>query len=229
MEHPTAPLKPGRGSGSKMTNKEMRRLWTPAERSILDRLDAPIKIQNYLNTLAYDPRPGTASPRRVLKEGRANCFEGALLAAAIFRFHGRPPLIVDIRSWNDDDHVLAVFRQNGAWGCVAKSNFTVLRFREPVYRTIRELMLSYFDVYFNAIGEKTMRAYSVPFDVSRLDGRGWMTTDEDISGIGDALDRARHYPVLTAAQIRDLQITDPDLVKAGLMLADPTGLFSPKK
>jgi len=212
-----------------MTKNEIRRAWTAAERTVLARLDAPPKVQGFLDAMAYDPAPGTASPRRVMRERKANCFEGALFAAAAFRFHGRPPLLVDIRSWNDDDHVLAVFRQNGAWGCVAKSNYTVLRFREPVYRSIRELMMSYFDVYFNPIGQKTMRAYSVPFDVSRFDGLNWLTTEEDISGIGDALDRARHYRILTPSQIRALQLAHPALVRAGLMGADPAGLFKPAK
>jgi hypothetical protein len=105
-----------------MTKAEMQRMWTAAERAELARLDTPAKVQKYLNALAYDPEPGTASPRRIMREKKANCFEGALFAAAAFRFRGRPPLVVDMRSWNDDDHVLAVFRQNGAWGCVAKSN-----------------------------------------------------------------------------------------------------------
>ncbi len=196
---------------------------------MLSKLDTPARVQEFLNRIAYDPEAGTASPRRVLRERKANCFEGALFAAAAFRFHGRPPLVVDMRSWNDDDHVLAVFRGNGAWGCVAKSNYTVLRFREPVYRTIRELMMSFFDVYFNPIGQKTLRAYSAPFDVSRFDGLDWMTTEEDISDIGDALDRARHYPVLTAAQIRTLHLTDPALVRAGLLGSNAAGLFRPRR
>jgi len=212
-----------------MTKTEARKLWTPAERAVLARMDTPFKVQGWLNSIAYDPAPGTASPRRVMRERKANCFEGALFAAAAFRFHGRPPLVVDMRSWNDDDHVLAVFRQNGAWGCVAKSNYTVLRFREPVYRSIRELMMSFFDVYFNPIGQKTLRAYSVPYDVSRFDGMSWMTTEEDISDVGDALDKARHYKVLTPAQIRSLQITEPTLVKAGLLGADASGLYVPEK
>ncbi len=203
--------------------------WTPNERALLAKLDTPIRIQQFLNRMAYDPGPGTASPRLVMRERKANCFEGALFAAAALRTNGHPPLLVDIRSHNDDDHVLAVFRRNNAWGCVAKSNFTVLRFREPVYRSIRELMMSFFDVYFNSIGEKTLRAYSVPFNLARFDAEHWMTTEEDVSHIGDALDRARHYKVLTSAQVRDLQITDPDLVKAGLMGADTAGLFKPKK
>lgn len=204
-------------------------VWTAAEQALFKRLDAPLKIQGWLNTIRYDPELGTRSPRWVIRERKANCFEGAIFAAAALRAQGHPPLLVDMRSHNDDDHVLAVFKQNGAWGCIAKSNFTVLRFREPVYRTIRELMLSFFDVYFNSIGEKTLRAYSVPFDLSRFDRMSWMTTDEDISDIGDALDTARHYAVMTRAQIRDLTLTDPALVKAGLIGADPKGLFKPKK
>jgi hypothetical protein len=200
-------------------------VWTAAEGAVLARLDAPLKVQGWLNGIAYDPKPGTASPRGVLRERRANCFEGAMFAAAALRFHGRPPLLVDIRSHRDDDHVLAVFRENGAWGCVAKSNYTVLRFREPVYRTIRELMASFFDVYFNPAGEKTLRQYSVPFDLSRFDARGWMTTETDISWIGDALDKARHTRFLTPAQLRSLRPADPVLVKAGLLGADPKGLF----
>ncbi len=203
--------------------------WTPKELALFRRLETPTKIQVYLNSVAYDPVLGTVSPRVIIREGRANCFEGALLAAAALRQLGHPPLLVDMTARNDDDHVLAVFRQNGAWGCVAKSNFTVLRFREPVYRSVRELMMSYIDVFFNSTGEKTLREYSAPFDVSRFDKDDWMTTEKDLGFIGDALNGARHYRVMTRAQVRDLQIADPDLVKAGLLGADPAGLFKPKR
>ena len=212
-----------------MKKIDPKEAWSAKERAVLSKLDTPARVQEFLNRMAYDPEAGTASPRRVLRERKANCFEGALFAAAAFRFHGRPPLVVDMRSWNDDDHVLAVFRRNGAWGCVAKSNYTVLRFREPVYRSIRELMMSFFYVYFNPIGQKTLRAYSVPFDVSRFDAAEWMTTEEDISDIGDALDRARHYPVMTAAQIRTLHLADPALIRAGLLGSNTAGLFTPKR
>jgi len=220
-----APKRPGRRS---LAAKNGRGVWTPGERAVFASLDTPEKIQRFLNRLAYDPAPGTASPRRVLQERKANCFEGAMFAAAAFRFHDRPPLLVDMRSWNDDDHVLAVFKHNGAWGCVAKSNYTVLRFREPVYRTIRELMMSYFDVFFNPIGQKSLRQYSVPFDLRRFDDKNWMTTPDDVSWIGDALDRARHYRVMTPAQVRNLRRADPALVKAGLLGAKRSGLFKPK-
>ena len=203
--------------------------WTKSELAVFKTLSTPMKIQLYLNRLAYDPEPGTASPRLVMKEKKANCFEGALFAAAALRSIGYPPLLVDMRAVNDDDHILAVFRRNEAWGCVAKSNYTVLRFREPVYRTIRELIMSYFDVFFNPIGEKTLREYSAPFDLRRFDKDEWMTTDRDLSDIGDALDRARHFRIVSRKQIRDLQIADRDLVKAGLMGATRAGLFKPKK
>jgi len=202
--------------------------WTAQELALFDKLDRPVKIQNFLNGLEYDSVPGTASPRRVLRERKANCFEGALFAAAALRGLGHPPRLVDMRAHNDDDHVIAVFRQNGAWGCVAKSNFTVLRFREPVYRTIRELVMSFFDVFYNSIGEKTLREYSAPYDLSRYDPRGWMWTDDDLEYIGDALDRARHFKMLTPRQSRVLELVDPDLVKAGLMGANVQGLYVPK-
>ena len=203
--------------------------WTKRELALFKRLDTPMKIQLYINRLAYDAEPGTASPRRVMREKKANCFEGALFAAAALRSIGYPPLLIDMRAVNDDDHVLAVFRKNGAWGCVAKSNYTVLRFREPVYRTIRELIMSYFDFFYNTIGEKTLREYSALFDLRRFDKDEWMTTDRDLSDIGDALDRARHFRIMSRKQIRNIQIVDKDLVKAGLLGAIKAGLFKPKK
>jgi hypothetical protein len=202
--------------------------WTKAELRLFSRLRSPIKIQGYLNRLAYDPDYGARSPRWVIKERKAHCFEGAILAAAALRQLGHRPRLVDIRSWNDDDHVIAVFRERGYWGAVAKSNYTVIRFREPVYRTLRELVMSYFDVYFNPIGQKTMRSYSLPLDLSQFDKRRWMTTGEDLEYIGDKLNALRHIPVLTRTMIRRLNRADKDLVRAGLLGAKPEGLFKPK-
>jgi hypothetical protein len=204
-------------------------MWNKAELNLLRKLDRPIKIQGWLNRIAYDPEYATSSPRLVMRERKANCFEGALFAAAALRELGHRPLLVDIRSWNDDDHVIAVFKERAHWGAVAKSNFTVLRFREPVYRCIRELVMSYFDVYFNAIGQKTMRSYSRPLDLTRFDRRSWMTTDEDLGYIGDALDDTTHFRVLTPAMVRALNPADPDLVRAGLQGSKKSGLFKPKR
>jgi len=203
--------------------------WTKAELRLLRRLDTPMKVQIYLNTLGYDAVPGTASPHRVLRERRANCFEGALLAAAALREQRRPPLVVDLRAENDDDHVIAVFREGGRWGAVAKSNFTTLRFREPVYGTIHELVMSYFDFFFNALGEKSLREYSRPMSLRRFDRDDWMTTEDDISDIGDALDAVKHYKILTPGQVRRLEPVDKDVLRAGLLGAKKEGLYQAKK
>ena len=203
--------------------------WTKGELRLFGRLSSPIKIQRYLNRMAYDPNYGARSPRWIIKERRAHCFEGAIFAAAALRQIGHPPRLVDIRSWNDDDHVIAVFKERGLWGALAKSNFTVIRFREPVYRSLRELVMSYFDVYFNALGDKTMRSYSLPLDLSRFDGRHWMTTAEDLEYIGDKLNVIKHIPVMTRGMIRRLNRADKDLVKAGLLGAKPEGLYKPKR
>lgn len=122
-----------------------------------------------------------------------------------------------------------MFKERGLWGAVAKSNFTVIRFREPVYRSLRELVMSYFDVYFNALGKKTMRSYSLPLDLSQFDGRRWMTTDEDLEYIGDKLNIIKHIPVMTRGMIRRLNRADKDLVKGGLLGAKPEGLYKPKR
>jgi len=188
-----------------------------------------MEVQLYLNNLGYDAVPGTASPRRVMRERRANCFEGALLAAAALRHQGRPPLIVDMRAVNDDDHVIAVFREGGRWGAVAKSNFTSIRFREPVYKTIHELVMSYFDFFFNTLGEKSLREYSRPMSLRRFDRDDWMTTEDDISHIGDALDAMKHYKVLTPGQARRLEPVDKDVLRAGLLVANKAGLYLAKK
>ena len=203
--------------------------WTAEELRFFKKLVSPIRIQGFLNSIDYNPDYECRSPRWIIRERKAHCFEGAIFAAAALRMIGHRPLLVDIRSWNDDDHVLAVFRENGGWGAVAKSNFTVLRFREPVYRSVRELVISYFDVYFNSIGEKTMRGYSRALDLTRFDKRDWMTTDEDLEYIGDRLDETHHCSVLTPRMIRSLNLTDPDLVRAGLLGARKAGLFKPKK
>ncbi len=203
--------------------------WTKRELRLFRRLSSPIRIQHYLNAIAYDPIYATSSPRWVIKDRKANCFEGALFAAAALRMIGHEPLVVDIESWNDDDHVLAVFKKRGHWGAVAKSNYTVLRYREPVYRSLRELVMSYFDVYFNPLGQKTMRSYSLPLNLRQFDRRNWMTTDEDIGYIGDKLNQIRHFRVLTPAMVRSLSLADKDIVKAGLMGAKPEGLFRPKR
>jgi hypothetical protein len=188
-------------------------------------LDSPAKVQRFLDSLDYDDRKGTRSPLWACREGAANCFEGALFAAAALRAIGRPPLIVDLVSVNDDDHVLAVYRKRGHWGAVAKSNFAVLRYREPVYRTIRELAMSYFDIFFNTRNRKSLRSYSLPLNIARFDARNWVTTEEDIGYIGDALNAARHYRFISPAMARDLVEADAWLRRSVYLGAKPSGIF----
>ena len=146
--------------------------WTRAELAVLRRLRSPGRIQDFLDGLAYRTEDLPASPRRVLAERRAHCFDGALFAAAALRLAGHKPLLVDLQAVRDDDHVLAVYRDRGRWGALAKSNFSGLRFRDPIFRDLRELAASYFEDYFNLRGEKTLRNFSVPFDLSRREPRG---------------------------------------------------------
>ncbi|MCJ7588073.1 MAG: hypothetical protein MUQ00_09270 [Candidatus Aminicenantes bacterium] len=202
--------------------------WTRQEERLLERLSDPYRIQAFLDRIPYDDKPGIRSPRWVIRERKAHCFEGALFAAAALRRLGHRPLVVDMYAVNDDDHDIAVFRSNGYWGAVAKSNFVTLRFREPVYRTLRELVMSYFDFYFNTLGDKSLRSYARPLDLGRFDRRGWMTTDEDIGYIGDELNRMKHRPILAPGQVRALNRVDKLLFRAGLLGAKPSGLYRAK-
>jgi hypothetical protein len=203
--------------------------WTKKETTLFKKLDTPRRIQDHLDRLVYDPDPASRSPRFVIRERKAHCFSGALFAACALRFLGHRPLLVDLRAVNDDDHVIAVYKRNDRWGALAKSNFTTLRFREPVYRSVRELAMSYFDLYFNTLGEKTLREYSAPFDLARFDAGDWMRTDGDLEHIGDALDDSRHYPLIDKGMAKRLEMVDKGLLEAGLMGSNAAGLYKPKK
>lgn len=191
---------------------------TRREAGFMRRLTPPWRIQKYLDGIDYDiAGKSCRSPRRVLRERKAQCLDGALFAAACLRLQGHPPLLVDLEAVRDDDHVLAVFRRNGRWGAIGRSNFSGLRFREPVYRTIRELALSYFESYFNLRREKTLRRYSGTFSMARFDRRGWMTDEEDLWYVGEALVPIRHYEILTPAMIRQMGPVDRRMFEAGLV------------
>jgi hypothetical protein len=159
------------------------------------------------------------SPRRVLRAGTAHCLEGAIFAAAALRVLGHPPLLLDLEAVQDSDHVVAVFRVRGHWGAIAKSNFSGLRFREPIYRTPRELALSYFEDYMNLRGERTLRAYSRPVDLARFDRThpGWMTSADDLWWIAEHLVDVPHTPLITRAMVRGLCTVGRRSLKAGLV------------
>ena len=188
----------------------------PAELRTLRSLNTPVKIQKFIDGLTYQYADTAGSPRRVLRERRGHCLEGALLAAAALRVNGRPPLVMDLESVRDDDHVVALYRERGLWGGIAKSNYAGLRFRAPVYRTLRELALSYFQDYYNLRGERTLRAYSVAVDLSRLDARHWMTDEEEVGSVPELLIAARHYPIVPDKVARALPRMDRRSFEAGM-------------
>ena len=191
-------------------------------------LTSPARIQKFLDGVQYSEEVRYRCPLSVLKDRKGHCFDGAVFAAAMLRRIGHKPLIVDlIPNENDDDHILAVYKARGHWGAVAKSNFTGLRYREPVFRTIRELVLSYFEDFFNSIGEKTLRAYTRPLDLRTFDPLDWLVRDVALDAIGERLDEIRKFRVLTPAMIRHPSFADERSVRAGLLGARVDGLFKP--
>jgi len=179
-------------------------------------LKTPARIQKFIDALDYQYADTAWSPQRVLRERKGHCLEGALLAAAALRVNGHPPLLMDLESVHDDDHVVALYRERGLWGGIAKSNFAGLRFRPPVYRTLRELALSYFATYYNLRGEYTLRAYSRAVNLARLDGRHWMTAEEDVWCAAEALIAARHYALVPDKVARALPRLDRRSFEAGM-------------
>ena len=195
-------------------------IFDPAETAVFRRLNSPEKIQRFLDDLAYNKEPHgptCGSPRRTLRERKAHCMEGALFGAAALRMAGFPPLLLDLEADRDDDHVLAIFRLRGYWGAVAKSNYSGLRCREPVYRTLRELVMSYFEHYYNLKKEKTLRRYSRPVNLRRFDSAGWMTSEEDVWFVPEYLCEIAHWPVLPPALVPKLARVDERLFAAGLV------------
>lgn len=190
------------------------------ERRTLQSLNSPAKIQRFLDEeIGYNKEPNGVtcySPRQVLRKRVAHCMEGALVGAMALRRIGFPPLIVDIEAVRDTDHVLAVYRIGGHWGAVAKSDYSGIRSREPVYRTLREMVMSYFEHYYNPRGEKTLRAYSRPVNLSRFDRSiHWMTTLDDVWAIPEHLCEIPHTSVLTKPMEKRLARMDRRLYAAG--------------
>ncbi len=188
----------------------------PKDLRTLRALNSPARIQRFLDALPYQYGDTAWSPLRALRERKGHCLEGALLAAAALRVNGHPSLVMDLESVRDDDHVVALYRERGLWGGIAKSNFAGLRFRAPVYRTLRELALSYFEHYYNLRGERTLRSYSAAVNLTRLDGRGWMTSEEDVWCVPELLIAARHYPLFPDKVARALPRLDRRSLEAGM-------------
>ena len=188
--------------------------FTPAELRKLRSLKDPYGIQRFLDDMPYHLEDTAWSPRRVLHQGTSHCLEGAIFAAAALRANGFPPLLLDLEAHHDTDHVLAIYRVAGHWGAVAKSNYTGCRYREPVYRTLRELAMSYFNLYFNLRRERTLRTFSGPVNLARFDRQHWMTTDQPLWFIVYYLFGIRHYKLLRPGMAERLHRIDERLFRA---------------
>ena len=197
------------------------------ELKILSNLNSPPKIQAFLDEIPYSAEAIYRCPRRVLGDRQAHCFDGALFAAAALRRLGYPPLIIDMLAERDDDHLLALYQRDGFWGAVAKSNFVGLRFREAIYRNIRELVLSYFELYYNVKREKTLRSYTVPLNLKAFDKLNWMVSDDPLEAIAQRLDEIRKVPVLTARMVGGLSLVDRRSYQAGMLGVNAAGLYKP--
>jgi hypothetical protein len=184
---------------------------TPAEYRSLARLTTPEKIQSFVDAIPQNFEVGgqtCLSVREVLRQQRAMCIEGAMVAACALWVNGEPPLLFDLKAKGDYDHVVAVYRRGRCWGAISKTNSIVLRWRDPVYRSLRELAMSYYHEYANRRHQKTLRSYSVPYDLRRMKPDEWVTNQKHCWDVGWALEAVRHYPVVTDRQLHQVRLRD---------------------
>jgi len=188
--------------------------FTPSELRKLRSFKDPYGVQRFLDDMPYHLADTAWSPRRVLRERTSHCLEGAIFGAAALRVLGFPPLLLDFEAENDTDHVLAAFRVKEHWGAVAQSNYTGCRYREPVYRSLRELAMSYFNLYFNMRGERTLRNFSRPVNLARFDHLEWMTTEDPVWFIPNYLCDIHHFKLLRPGMVKRLHRVDKRLFQA---------------
>ncbi len=204
---------------------------TGREKVIMDNLRTPALIQAFLDETRYPSGSENRSPLEVLRQRKAHCLDGGLFAAAALRRLGFPPLVLDLQPdpGMDDDHVLALYKIDDCWGAVAKSNYSGLRFREPVYRSLRELVISYFDDFFNVNGIKTLRYYTRPINLGRFDKQDWMNSSSGVDWLENYLKTVKIHPLITPAQAAFLSPVDRRSFEAGSLGLNPDGAYQPKK
>jgi hypothetical protein len=204
---------------------------TQSEREFFDSLRSPAQIQAFLDQVRYPSGSENRSSLEVYHQRQAHCLDGGLFAVTALRRIGFPPLVVDLQpdAGMDDDHVLAIYKIEGCWGAVAKSNYSGLRFREPIYRSLRELVISYFDDFFNVNGVKTLRYYTRPIDLGRFDSHGWMLSSSGVDWVEGYLKQVKVTSLLTPAQIALLSPIDKRSFDAGSLGLNPKGSFQPKQ
>ena len=197
---------------------------TPAEFAILRRLNSPEKIQDYLTAIPSNHEVGgeTILPvREVLRQRRAHCIEGAMVAACALWIHGEPPLVMDLTAVEDFDHVITLFRRDRHWGAISKTNGIFLRYRDPIYRNLRELAVSFIHEYANRFDRKTLRSYSRPFDLRKMDPKHWVFGTESLWELDRILSNMKHAPLVTRAQATRLRKRDRFESAAGDLLQYP--------
>ena len=193
-------------------------------------LKTPYQIQQFIDSIKYPSGERNRSMLEVLRERQAHCLDGGMFAAHCLRLIGFPPIILDIlpEPGTDDDHVLALFRENECWGAVAKSNYSGLRFREPVYRGLRELVMSYFDDFFNTEGQKTLRAYTKPISLAAFDKYDWLMDARGVDKVEVYLKTLKKIPVISEQQANALNPLDKRSFEAGRLGLNPLGVYKPK-
>jgi hypothetical protein len=203
---------------------------TPQELNLMDNLRTPAQVQAFLDETRYPGGDENRSPLEVLRQRQAHCLDGGLFAVAALRRIGFPPLIVDLQPdpGMDDDHVLAVYKIEDSWGAVAKSNYSGLRFREAVYRDLRELVMSYFEDFFNVDGLRTLRFYTRPINLKKFDRVDWMNTSAGVDWLEGYLKTVKLTPLINAAQAAQLSPMDQRSIAAGTLGINPAGTFKPK-
>lgn len=202
---------------------------TPSEQDEWESLNSPLAIQNFLDNLPYVGEERNRSPLNVLRDRQCHCLDGGLLAALALKRLGFPPLIMDLvpEAGKDDDHVLAIFKVNGCYGAIAKSNFVGLRFREAVYRSLRELAMSYFEGFYNINGEKTLRGYTRPLNLDRFAHLNWAVNEDDVSIVVSHFYARKSIPLLIAESIASLSPVDRRSYEAGMLGTNFEGLYRP--
>ncbi|MEM3405731.1 MAG: hypothetical protein QW117_02020 [Candidatus Pacearchaeota archaeon] len=196
-------------------------MFTQKELKIIKKLNTPSKIQDFLNKLNPNISNGKYndtcnSPKLVLKYKKAHCIEGAIFAAAVLRYHNQEPLILDLEATKKDyDHVIALFKRNNKWGAISKTNHTVLRYRDAIYKNIRELVMSYFHEYTDNNGNKTLRRFSNPINLKIFDKYNWMESEDEVWYIPEYLTKVKHHEILTKKEIKNLRKADKIEIKVG--------------
>ena len=214
-----------------MQTENLNHILTKEQQEVWSSLDHPEAVQAYLDSIPYSAEDANRCVVSVLRDRQAHCLDGGLFAAAALERLGYPPLILDLlpEPGKDDDHVLALFKGQDGWGCLAKSNFSGLRYRAPVYRNLRELVMSYFEDYFNLDGERCLRGYTRPVDLRRYNRFQWRSTDHGADVIEQRLKKLKPVRLFSAETAATLGKVDRRSYEAGMLGVDLKGVYRPRE